>query len=207
MNRNRFGFGREGDEMSQINLTCIDQDLLFTNKPTVSSGNVQADKVAFTFNEDWTGRAKTAVFFVDPENPYYQLLDDADTCMIPDELLADDGKIFIGVFGVKDGTILTSTLLKYKIETGAVTTATPGVTDELWTQILEEYEKIDTVTSEISEDQEDFLVEGHNVIQQAYDALSSIQVEILDMDGGDPTTAATSYTTDIDGGPPEGEEA
>lgn len=193
--------------MSQINLTCVDQDLLFTNTPTISSGNIQADKVAFTFNEDWTGRVKTAVFFADPDEPYYQLLDDSDTCMIPDELLADDGKIFIGVFGVKDETILTSTLLKYKIRTGAVTRATPGVTDELWTQILEEYEKIDTTITDLDEDQAEFLTEAQNVIQQAYDALASIQVEMLDMDGGAPTTSASSYTTDIDGGPAEDEEA
>ena len=194
--------------MSQIFLSVVDQDLFFSNKPTMSSGNVQVDRVAFTFNEDWTDRAKTAVFFINEDEPYYQLLDDSDTCAIPDEILAEDGKFYIGVFGVKDNTILTSTILKYKIEKGAITQATVGVTPELWTQILEAYTEIDTEIDEITEDQTAFLVDANNVVQQVYDALSSIQLEIIDMDGGDPTVPDASYTEDIDAGPiDEDEEA
>lgn len=189
--------------MSQIHLSVVDQDLYFTNTPTVSSGNVQADQVKFTFNSDWDGRAKTAVFFVDEKEPYYRVLDSSDMCMIPDEILAEKGRIYIGVFGVKDGTILTSTLVRYKIEKGAITQATGGVTPELWTQILEEYEKLDTVTNDLAADQAAFLVDAQSVVQQVNDALTTIQAEIIDMDGGIPST--TSYSVDIDAGPAGGE--
>lgn len=189
--------------MSQIHLSVVDQDLYFTNTPTVSSGNVQADQVKFTFNSDWDGRAKTAVFFIDENKPYYQALDSSDMCMIPDELLAEKGRIYIGVFGVKDGTILTSTLVRYKIEKGAITQATGGVTPELWDQILVKYEEIDQEMDELTTDQAAFLVDAKNVVQQVYDALATIQAEIIDMDGGIPSTSA--YDVDIDAGPAGGE--
>lgn len=189
--------------MSQIHLSVVDQDLYFTNMPTVSSGNVQADQVKFTFNSDWDGRAKTAVFFVDEKEPYYRVLDSSDMCMIPDEILAEKGRIYIGVFGVKDGTILTSTLVRYKIEKGAIARATGGVTPELWDQILASYEEIDQEIDELTTDQAAFLVDAKSVVQQVYDALATIQGDIIDMDGGIPSTSA--FDVDIDAGPAGGE--
>lgn len=191
--------------MSQISFRVVDQELHLIDMPTVSSGNIQADKVAFTFSSEWDGRTKTAIFFVDEDEPYYQLLDDKDTCIIPAEVLVDKARVHIGVFGVKDETILTSTILRYRIDKGAITTATEGVTPELWDQILAKYNEIDQEIDELTEDQGAFLVAAQNVIQQAYDALSGLQYEIYDMDGGDPTIPPASYTDDIDGGPPSEE--
>ena len=190
--------------MSQIMFSVVDQDLYITNQPTIASGDVTVDQAIFSFeSDDWDGRVKTAVFFSDEKEPYYRALDLNGACYIPSEVLTDAGRIYIGVFGVKDGTILTSTLVRYKIEKGAIARATGGVTPELWDQILASYEEIDQEIDELTTDQAAFLVDARSVVQQVYDAFATIQAEIIDMDGGIPSTSA--YDVDIDAGPAGGE--
>lgn len=185
--------------MSQIMFTVVDQDLYLTNQPTIASHDVGVDQAIFSFEgDDWDGRVKTAVFFIDEDQPYYKLLDINGACTIPSEVMTDAGRISIGVFGVLGDTILTSAIVKYKIVPGAIIQESEDVTPELWEQILQAYQSIAGTVSDLADIQTAFINNASQVIRQVEDALMTIQGEVSDMDGGVPATS--TYDTDIDAG-------
>lgn len=130
--------------MSQLKARCIDQVLTFENTPVITSGDVNYDSIMFDFCSRWDGFTKTAVFYRSEDEVYYQLLDEANTCNIPNEVLTDKGDIYIGVFGTSGDTTLTSQVLKYKITRGAITEnlKPSDPTPDIYAQILSRYNAI-----------------------------------------------------------------
>ena len=131
--------------MSQLKAKCIDQVLIFENTPVITSGNINYDSIMFEFSSAWDGYTKTAIFYRSEDEVYYQLLDKANTCVIPKEVLTDKGDIYIGVFGVNGNTTLTSQVLKYKITKGAITenTIPADPTPDIYAQIISKYNHYD----------------------------------------------------------------
>lgn len=131
--------------MSQLKAKCIDQVLIFENTPVITSGNINYDSIMFEFSSAWDGYTKTAIFYRSEDEVYYQLLDKANTCIIPKEVLTDKGDIYIGVFGVNGNTTLTSQVLKYKITKGAITenTIPADPTPDIYAQIISKYNHYD----------------------------------------------------------------
>ena len=122
-----------------IDVSCTDQELVVTDAPPViASGDVQTDKVRFEFCSKWDGMAKTAVFYRDGVSPINVLVDSNNECIIPQEVLKDEGTFWFGVMGVKDGKVKTSEVLKYKVKKGAVTTGTavPDPTPDIYAQLI-----------------------------------------------------------------------
>ena len=122
-----------------IRMQCVDQTLHIISKPTLASGGINEDIIKFSFCDLWEGFAKVAIFYTDPELPYFQPLDENDSCIIPWEVLTKDGVLYIGVFGEgADGTLRTSKLVSYKIAKGAITEGLnpSDPTPELWEQML-----------------------------------------------------------------------
>ena len=130
--------------MSQLKARCIDQVLTFENTPVITSGDVNYDSIMFDFCSRWDGFTKTAVFYRSEDEVYYQLLDEANTCNIPNEVLTEKGDIFIGVFGTSGDTTLTSQVLKYKIAKGAITEnlKPSDPTPDIYAQIISRYDAI-----------------------------------------------------------------
>ena len=122
-----------------ITAVCKDQQLVLTSKPVIASGGVNEDSVHFTFDESWDGFEKTAVFFRTQSEVYHCLLVD-DTCVIPSEVIAEDGDMYFGVFGVKGEKTKTSQVISYKIDMGAVSDgiAPEDPTPSIYSQILTE---------------------------------------------------------------------
>ncbi len=106
--------------MSEIKVQCIDQAISFLNTPVISSGNVNYDTIVFDFCSRWDGYVKTAIFYRNKDEVYYQLLAN-DRCIIPNEVLGEKGVIYIGVFGTQGDKTITSQVLTYRIQEGAVT--------------------------------------------------------------------------------------
>lgn len=81
---------------------------------------VNYDRAEFVFDESWAGLTKTAVFWRG-ETVYHVLLDGENACMIPWELMTEDGFIQIGVTGIgADGTVVaTRTPVAQSIAKGA----------------------------------------------------------------------------------------
>ncbi len=130
--------------MSQLKARCIDQVLTFENTPVITSGDVNYDSIMFDFCSAWDGFTKTAIFYRSEDEVYYQLLDEANTCTIPNEVLTEKGDIFIGVFGTSGDTTLTSQVLKYKIAKGAITEnlKPSDPTPDIYAQIISRYDAI-----------------------------------------------------------------
>ena len=107
--------------MSTINVSCVDQVLSFTNMPVIASGDVNADKINFTFDSAWDGYTKTCVFYRQKDDYFYGFIDNNGDVTVPSALLATPGKITFGVSGYKDTTVRTSNVLSYAIVEGAYT--------------------------------------------------------------------------------------
>ena len=107
--------------MTTITLMTIDQILSVTDQPKITSGDRDTDKIRVEFDEVWQKYTKSAVFYTDYDNRVYEILMDSDECIIPHEVLAKAGTLYIGIRGVNLDTnaVKTSTLVKYKIENGA----------------------------------------------------------------------------------------
>lgn len=140
---------------TNIQIQCIDQVLTITNEPIVASGGVNEDTVTFDFCPLWDGLVKTAVFFADrkPEDIYEVVLSE-DSCVIPHEVLSDEGVLNIGVRGSNDDVVIRTThIVKYKIVKGAPrgTNVPEEPTPDIYQQILE----IMTDAQECAENAED----------------------------------------------------
>ena len=140
--------------MTQIHVNCTDQVLTVTSRPLIASGGVNEERVEFTFCSKWDGHTKTAVFYRREDEVYHVLLDDNDSCVIPPEVLASPGKLYIGVFGVRDQVKRTSSLLSYFVEEGAITeaTAVSDPTPDIYTQIINRLNDLQTFTVKVSEE-------------------------------------------------------
>ena len=106
-----------------IKVECVDQRLYVAASPAVASGGRNEDAVEFSFCPLWEGFEKTAVFYITETEPYHAPITD-DRCIIPHEVLADEGTMFFGVFGVKDDITRTSEIVRYRVLKGAITEGT-----------------------------------------------------------------------------------
>ena len=118
-----------------IKLKTLDQRLIIAQRPVIASGDVKSVQLQVIFDSAWNGYAKSGVFYTMDEdhdfsaasikNGYganvYEIPMANDVCKIPAEVLREEGTLFIGVRGVNasDGTIKTSTCVRYRIENGA----------------------------------------------------------------------------------------
>lgn len=198
--------------MSQIQLKAIDQNIVFVDTPRIYSGGVNTDTVIFEFDEVWDGYLKTAVFYQDINNPYFAVMADNE-CIIPHEVIADSGKLYIGVVGVLDDKVITSEVVMYDLKQGAVTPAEAPLSPDVWRQILAELRATRVLAIQLRQDQEDYqakweeevdgsIKEAQQATVQCYDAISSLQLEIFDMNGGDPFTQPSEGDLDANGGYP-----
>ena len=153
---------------SEIQVSCKDQLLKITDAPILASGGLNEVRVVFSFCEKWKGFAKTALFYREPENIYYAVLDSNDTCVVPWEVCYEEGTFFFGVFGERDNTRRTSSTVRYKVKNGAITSEmlpsdpTPAV-----------YDQIMAMLAKAKEDQDTFLTEAGKVIDLTHQATTA----------------------------------
>ena len=94
--------------MSKIIITTDDQNLLFTEMPNIFSGDVNYDEVEFVFDETWDNMSRTAVFFTreTSDKPIGVFVGVSNTVKIPSELMIEKCTLYIGLYGVVDGTTI-----------------------------------------------------------------------------------------------------
>lgn len=186
--------------MSTIKIKCIEQTLQIINTPKIASGVQQVNSMQFEFCPTWEGFAKTAVFYRN-ENEVYNVLLANDECVIPNEVLQDQGRFYFGVFGIKDDLRLTSEVLKYDIVKGSFILGQEPEepTPSIYEQILTQYGLIDEQYKEVKKQYENIyndlaktvanmpakgfinINDGEEVIsiwvgkQAEYDALSEVE--------------------------------
>lgn len=121
-----------------VRVSCSDQVLKILEAPVIASGGVNEVRVEFEFCSKWDGLAKVALFYQDETEPYYALVGEDDSCIVPWEVCLSEGTFFFSVFGDKDGIRRTSATLRYKVKKGAITESLSLAepTPEIYDQIL-----------------------------------------------------------------------
>ena len=107
--------------MTTISLTVMDQVLSVAIQPKIASGDQNTVRLQVDFDSEWERYAKSAVFFTSENKTVYEVLLKNGSCLIPHEVLAKSGTLYIGIRGVNadDNEVKTSSLVKYKIVEGA----------------------------------------------------------------------------------------
>ena len=125
--------------MTTITAKTKDQVLTAVESPTVASGDKNTVDFSVELDSFWSGLTASAVFFTarNPQAVYEKILEKGKT-QIPSEVLKNKGYMYIGIRAVDgEGSVKTSTVLKYRIEDGApVGTATAeGPTPDVYQQL------------------------------------------------------------------------
>ena len=109
-----------------------------------------------------------------------------DTCYIPAEVMRTEGRIYIGVFGVKDDKVKTSEVVFYDIGTGVMTYGSiPEPSETIWQQILSELGNIRKLAEEMSQGQEDFKEQMEQTFQEYYEELKVISANFMTVEDVD----------------------
>ena len=82
----------------------------FTHLVAGSKGYLRA---SFSFDKDWDGLARVAVFTVGTKSEYFRLKN--DICDIPDSV-TDSASFYVSVVGVKQGAMITTNKIRIKQE-------------------------------------------------------------------------------------------
>ena len=112
---------------TSIRVRCDNQVISYVEKPFITSGDVNEDRIVFEFCPMWDGLVKTAVFYRSQADVYHVLLDADDSCVIPHEVLKSPGPMYFGVFGNQGDRVKTSDIIQYTVRQGAITEATKTV--------------------------------------------------------------------------------
>lgn len=144
--------------MARLQIELEKQLLILKNQEIIASGDSIFDSCAFKFDGSWNGFVKTAVFYQDKKNVQYMVLNDDDTCMIPSAAMTKAGRMYIGVFGIKDTAVLTSSLAFVDIIEGAISgdTVSTEPTDDVFLAIIAQYQRIAEMMRKYEETAEQF---------------------------------------------------
>lgn len=167
--------------MTILELQLENQLLTLLNQEIIASGDANIDKCVFSFSKEWDGFVKTAVFYQSKSNVQYAVLGMDDTCMIPAPAMAKAGRMYIGVFGIKDTAIFTSTLVTIDIHEGAVSSENISVepTDDVFLAIIAQYQRIVELMSQYEKTAEQFNIQmaEQNRILETLNAFDVVELK------------------------------
>lgn len=154
--------------MANLQIELEKQLLKIKNQELIASGDSNFDSCTFTFDELWNGFTKTAVFYQDKSNVQYTVLESDNTCMIPTAAMARAGRMYIGVFGIKDTAVLSSTLATIDIMEGAISgdTVSTEPTDDVFLAIIAQYQRIASLMGSYNNMAEELKQECTALMQQ-----------------------------------------
>ena len=183
--------------MSVIKITVDDQNLHIIDSPKIAAQGVNENYVEFTFSDDWDGFGKTAIFYneSDPETVYTSLVDGNGLALIPHEITESEGRISLGLSGVKDNIVKTSEILTYKIVKGLYVAESSEPSPGIYEQML-------TIVGGIQSDQAAFKSEIEASIAEIESETSS-SIAVIDarvdnlLDESRPGSVTTLWTGSI----------
>lgn len=160
--------------MANLQIELEKQLLTIKNQELIASGDSNFDSCTFIFDELWEGFTKTAVFYQNKSNVQYTVLESDDTCMIPTAAMARAGRMYIGVFGIKDTAVVTSTLATIDIMEGAISgdTVSTEPTDDVFLAIIAQYQRIASLMSSYNTMAEELRQECSALMQTVDDSIN-----------------------------------
>ncbi|MCM1237226.1 MAG: hypothetical protein NC489_44730 [Ruminococcus flavefaciens] len=160
--------------MAKLQFKLDRQLLTLTNQDIIASGDSNFDSCIFTFDTSWDGFVKTAVFYQDKSNVQYMVLENDDTCMIPTAAMARAGRMYIGVFGIKDTAVLTSSMTFIDIVEGAISgdTVSTEPTDDVFLAIIAQYQRIAGLMVDHNQKAEKLQTDCNALMQEVQNAVA-----------------------------------
>lgn len=126
--------------MTTIFLKTIDQELQATRLPKLASNNQNSARVHVEFDATWDGYGKSAVFYTSENaKPYKKVLSPDGNCVIPPEVLAEEGTLYIGIEGAKGRNVKSSAMVAFKILAGTPTVVISDPTESQYQEIMSAY--------------------------------------------------------------------
>ena len=125
-------------DVIEISAEVRERELRLTSIPMMPSGSRNHLRIRITFDSEWDGATKTLVAYRDLARPYHAPLGLDGTALIPHEVLAEQGVVYLGVFGVAGDQRVTSTIVRYGVNEGAITEGLQpsDPTPEMWDQLI-----------------------------------------------------------------------
>ena len=160
--------------MAVLNLKLKEQLLELQNEEILASGGVKVDRCSFSFDESWEGYTCTGVFYQNKNSVQYAVLENDNTCEIPPAARAKEGRMYVGVFGIKGSKILTSTLIFVDINEGAISgeNVSTEPTDDVFLAIIAQYQAIMDMVAE----QNLKLEETNEILKEQTELLEKLNV-------------------------------
>ena len=173
-----------------IELKVLKSSIYCKNGEMVSGGGSGATAV-FSFDESWTGYAKTAVMFRSFGTQYSIPLQDG-SCPVPSALLNGAGRLYIGVYGVSEGKTLSTGFTSVELFAGA---AEGGVSEppeayaytrllEMITKAVNDTQLLHTETSARLEEQRELFEELESRLVEAEGVRNSNEEERIAGESG-----------------------
>lgn len=126
--------------MTTIYLNVTDLLLSATIIPVTASGNVNSIRIHATFDVEWDGYGKTAMFYTSNNAKVYEsVLSSTGYCNIPSEVLQLPGNLFIGIKGIKGTSRKNTSVVRLKLLDGAPLQVVSDPSDTVYEQILAGY--------------------------------------------------------------------
>ena len=125
-------------DVIEITAEVRERELRLTSIHMMPSGSRNHLRIRVTFDAEWDGTTKTLVAYRDLSKPYHVPLGLDGMALIPHEVLAEQGVAYLGVFGVAGDQRITSTIVRYGVNEGAVTEGLQpsDPTPEMWDQLI-----------------------------------------------------------------------
>lgn len=124
--------------MAQIECIIEHRYLKMHQTVDITTGSIGSIQCSFTFDEEWDGLIKTAIFKADDGTTYPVLLTE-DICTVPNEAIVDGCYITMGVMGTKNGDVVVATEWQNgDLNTGCYTAISPP-SEDIYIQILNEF--------------------------------------------------------------------
>lgn len=125
-------------DVIEIGAEVRERELRLTSIPMMPSGSRNHLQIRVAFDAEWDGTTKTLVAYRDLSHPYHAPLGLDGTALIPHEVLAEQGVVYLGVFGVAGDQRVTSTIVRYGVNEGALTEGLQpsDPTPEMWDQLI-----------------------------------------------------------------------
>lgn len=142
--------------------------------------------------------------------------DDKTYILLNTDVFTKSGEVYLSLAAIdEENIVITSNNLVLKVDDSNKIKAAVSPPEEYWqrevlsamkswyTSTVDPYfekskEKLDDLIDQTNESQKDV----KNAVAQCYDAISALQLETFDMDGGDPFTQASEDDIDVNGGYP-----
>ncbi len=124
--------------MTTIKARAQDQVLSATLLPKLACNNRKSVRLHVDFDSAWDGYAKSALFNTSNDSTVYaEVLDSKGECILPHEVLADAGFLFISIQGINSNTsqLKSTTYIQYRVLPGTpslvVSAPSPSVYEQL----------------------------------------------------------------------------